>query len=352
MERQGQSDKIVPCATAFCAALLAVGLGVRVEAGVEVVPHDDTSRIEIRIDGRPFTEYRYEPALKKPILFPLRTDRGTTITRGFPLDPRPDERVDHPHHAGLWFDYGDVNGVDFWNNSDSSARTAEMGTIFHRAVRRAEGGRDRGVLEVELEWVLPDGTPVLREQAQIVFSKEKRTRAIDRITTLTALLDRVALNDNKEGLLGLRVARGLEHVTGKAAKLTGPDGKPGPERLAETGVTGRYHTSEGKEGAEAWGTRGRWASLVGELDGQPVTVAILDHPKNPGFPTYWHARDYGLFAANPLGQAAFSDGRETLGLTLTRGQSVTFRHRVLIVSRREAPKAIEKAYQRFTRAVD
>src|SRR2546427_12253 len=151
-------------------------------------PHDQRPG-EGTGDGKPFTAYIYPTTLKKPTLYPLRTASGTVVTRGWPLEPRPGERVDHPHHVGLWFTYSDVNGLDFWNNSDAipAARAPKMGTIVHRVVRRAEGGAGQGVLEVTAEWVDHAGTALLREDTRFVFRAADSLRAVDRITTLTAL---------------------------------------------------------------------------------------------------------------------------------------------------------------------
>ena len=96
--------------------------------------------------------------------------------------------------------------------------------------------------------------------------------------------------------------------------------------------TGNYVTSEGKQGDSAWGTRARWCLLYGTKDKSVISIAIIDHPQNPGYPAYWHARGYGLFAVNPLGQKVFSNGKEALNLTLQKNQSVTFRYRVVIAS--------------------
>jgi len=119
--------------------------------------------------------------------------------------------------------------------------------------------------------------------------------------------------------------------------------------LNNEGVTGHYHSSEGLEGDSVWGTRGRWTMLTGIVQGEPVTLAILDHPTNVGFPTYWHARGYGLFAANPLGEKVFTNGKGELNFKLAPGQSTTFRHRVLILSGTATPEQIEAYYRDFTR---
>jgi hypothetical protein len=118
-------------------------------------------------------------------------------------------------------------------------------------------------------------------------------------------------------------------------------------KLDNAGVNGVYLTSEGKKADEAWGTRGRWCILSGYVDKEPVTIVMLDHPNNPGFPTYWHARGYGLFAANPLGWKAFSNGKEELNFSLAPNQSVTFRHRVLILSGIASRERVETLFQAF-----
>jgi hypothetical protein len=304
----------------------------------------------VTIDGKPFTSYIWSDTIKKPVLYPLRTAKGTIVTRGFPLEPRKGERVDHPHHVGMWFNYGDVNGLDFWNNSEDipQDQAAKYGTILHRRIVEAKGGDDHGDLTVETEWVDPDGKPLLREQTHFVFRGTADSRSIDRITTLTAL-DRIVLfRDNKEGTLGIRVARALEQPADKPEVFTDASGKATPVPVLDnTGVTGMYVSSEGKKGDAVWGTRGRWTLLGGTVDSEPVTLAILDHPSNPGFPTYWHARGYGLFAANPLGQKALSDGKDELNFSLEPGKSATFRYRVLILSSAATPAQIEHEYKAF-----
>ncbi len=319
-------------------------------SAVQVIVKEAERRVDVLIGGQPFTSYIWPTTLKKPVLYPIRTAKGTLVTRGFPLDPRPGERVDHPHHVGLWFNYGNVDGYDFWNNSDAiePANRNTMGTIVHRAVTSATSGADEGVLETDSDWVAPDGTVLLKEHTKYVFRGTATTRAIDRITTLTAGAKRVPLPDNKEGVLGLRVARALEHPSDKAEVFTDAAGKPTTvAKLDNTGVTGRYLTSEGKTGDAAWGTRGRWCVLSGTLGTEPVAIAILDHPSNVGFPTYWHARGYGLFAANPLGQKDLSAGKDVLNYALDAGQAVTFRHRIEITSGTPTAGDVEASWKRW-----
>ena len=300
---------------------------------VRAVPAE--RRVDVTVAGKPFTSYIWPERLAKPVLYPIRTASGALVTRGFPMDPRPGERVDHPHHVGLWFNYGDVDGVDFWNNSDSlpKEQQAKMGRIVHKAIASTKSGAGVGELVVDADWIMPDGAVALHEHTRFVFRAGADTRSIDRVTELTAGDKAVSFPDNKEGVLGMRVARALEQPAEKPEVFTDASGKPtAVPVLDNTGVTGSYTSSEGLTGDKVWGTRGRWCALSGKVEGQDVVLLMLDHPKNVGYPTYWHARGYGLFAANPLGQAALSNGKDKLGFKLEPKASTTFRHRLVILT--------------------
>ncbi|MEW6129917.1 MAG: PmoA family protein [Acidobacteriota bacterium] len=321
------------------------------KAMVRVVVNEAHRRVDVTVDGKLFTSYIWTDTIKKPVLYPLKTAQGNLVTRGFPLEPRAGERVDHPHHVGLWFNYGDVNKLDFWNNSDAikAEERQKYGSIRHTKIKRVKSGNRRGELEVEMEWLTSSGKILLRENTTFIFHASENARTIDRITKLTALNERVIFADNKEGVLGIRVARQLEQPSDKPEVFTDASGKATTvAKLDNAGVSGRYQSSEGKTGDSVWGTRGRWTMLTGTIEQEAITLAILDHPKNAGFPTYWHARGYGLFAANPLGQQVFSNGKEKLNFTLEPKQSTTFRHRILILSGKATADELESQYQRFT----
>lgn len=316
---------------------------------VEVRTDSSRNRIDVIIDGSLFTSYRWDTDLKKPILYPVNTARGATITRGFPIDSRAGESIDHPHQSGLWLNYGDINGIDFWNNS--TYRTADelkrMGTIVHRRIVGAKDGEAKGVLSVEADWVMPDGKIVLRETTTFIFHAGKDLRAIDRITTLKALDQKVVFGDSKEGMFALRFRRELEQPTKDPILLTGNNGKPMSKAVLDnTNVSGEFLSSEGKVGDAVWGTRSKWATLAGRVGNENITISIFDYPTNPGFPGYWMARGYGLFALNPLGRKAY-ENKEKLDLILDPGQSNTFRHRILIVSKKQTSAETEAAYQEF-----
>lgn len=320
------------------------------DSGFRIVPNEAAQRVDVYFGKELFTSYIYPNTIKKPVLTPIKTAAGTSITRGFPLEPKPGERVDHPHHVGLWFNFGDVNGLDFWNNSEAikPSERDKYGTIVHKSVKRAAGGKERGELEVVMEWITPAGKALLREETTFIFTAGKGLRGIDRITQLTALDEPVLFKDNKEGVLGLRVTRALEQPATRPEIFTDASGKATPVPvLNNEGVTGMYHSSEGKTGDAVWGTRGKWTALSGKIGQEDVTVLMLDNPKNPGFPTYWHARGYGLFAANALGQKALSNGKDELNYKLAPKQSGMFHYRILILNEPFNADSMEKQYTRF-----
>jgi hypothetical protein len=335
-------------------ALLAGAAAAKAAPGVKVNVNDAEHRVDITIDGKPLTSYLWKTNQRKPILYPLIAPDGTTLTRGNP--PLPGQRTDHPHHAGLWFDYSNVNNIDYWNNSNAIKPEvrAKYGSIDFDRILSSKSGADAGELVTESTWYPSSDVPsigsnktppVLRQKTRYVFRKMtiggKPASAIDMTVTLTALSP-VVFHDDKDGLLALRVAPFLESATAKPQTFTDSNGIATTVGGASSaGASGVYRTSEGKVGDAVWSTRARWCELTGTTtDGKTETIAILDHPANPNYPTYWHARDYGLFAANPLGAQMFNAKTAPLNFSLDTGKSATFRYRVLILSSTATPEQL------------
>jgi hypothetical protein len=338
-------------------ALVTGSMSHAASKGVQVAADEANRKVTITIDGKPFTDYIWPETLKKPVLYPIVDGDGVTVTRGWPLEPRAGERTDHPHHDGLWFNYSNVNGFDFWNNSTAipAARAPKMGTIVLDKIVSAKSGANRGELVTDSTWITGAGDKIIAETTRYEFTRGAGgARGIDLIVTLHAL-DKVVFHDDKDGLLGLRVARWLESPQEKGGTFTDANGVATQVSAAAStpGVappTGEYLTSEGVKGEAAWSTRGRWCSLTGHNgDGHTDTIAIFDHPGNPNYPTFWHARGYGLFAANPLGQHMFDAKMAPLEFTLEKGQTVTFRYRVAIYPRTVTTDELNKEADGFAK---
>ena len=324
------------------------------QKGVKLAHNEKDKKVDVTIDGKAFTSYFYpgEDQLKKAVLFPIRTNNGTIVTRGWPFEPRAGERIDHPHHVGMWLNYEDVNGFDYWNNSTAikpEDRLKKYGTIRHTGITNIKSGKSKGELTVTADWIDKDGTGTLtaQETTNYVFSGKGNVRIIDRITTIKAATD-ISFKDVKDGMFAIRVARQLEHPSKTADVFTDASGiATAVPKLDNTGVSGSYRNSDGVEGDDCWGKRAKWCNLRGQIENEKVNVVIIDHPKNVSYPTYWHSRGYGLFAANPLGQKVFSNGKETLNFSLKKGESVTFRYRTIVASEQLDDAAVNKSMAEF-----
>jgi hypothetical protein len=297
------------------AALAALPLAAQV--GIK----QEENRIAVSIDGKPYTTFYYGPEVAKPYLWPLLAPSGIAVTRAFPMEKVAGESTDHPHHRSLWFAHSAVNGFDYWNNEfsyESNPKVAgTLGHIFVTKISKAQGGADTGEIDAAAEWKQPDGKVVLIEDRKMIFHAGGPNRVLDLEFTLTAKTD-VKFGDAKDGVFGIRLAPGLE--------------EPQPKSLPEPKRTGVMINAQGcKTEAQCWGKRSEWMDYSGVVDGQPVGIAIFDTPGNSGFPTYWHARGYGLFANNIFGRHDFTNKAEPDGsVTLKPGEKVHFRYRVVI----------------------
>lgn len=310
----------------FC--LLAFG---QKKEKVMMIKKIDENKIYVYISDQLFTCFLYPDTLEKPVLCPIMASNGLAVTRGFPLKPIEGEPTDHPHHIGLWFNYENVNGLDFWNNSYAIPQGKKQlyGWIKTDSVTEIKSGT-KGVLAYHANWTNQRNEVLLEETTRYEFSGMGHERCIDRITVLKADTE-VTFNDAKDGLLGLRLAHELQIPTTQTKKFTDDKGnvtevKGGIDKIAN----GNYITSEGKVGDSAWSTRGVWCKVYGKMGNDSVSIAIIDHPGNPNYPTFWHARGYGLFAANPLGEKIFTNGKSVKNLKLAKGKSVVFCYRVIV----------------------
>ncbi|MCR4860529.1 MAG: PmoA family protein [Bacteroidales bacterium] len=290
---------------------------------------DAAHKVDISVGGRYFTTLFYPEDETKPILWPILTASGIDITRGYPRAPRAYESVDHVHHSGLWFNHGDVNGLDFWNNYHAlpAERKPHYGSVRLRSIESAEGDR----LVTLSDWVDNDGRVLLTEKTEYRFGGSRNERSIIRSATLTAV-DTVSFGEDKEGMLGLRVDRAFQQPSDKPVLYLDSLGRATDvPTVNKDGVTGLYVNSLGYTGDEAWSKRAEWTMLNGTKDGDPISILIIDSQDNHNFPAWSHARGYGLFAVNNLGGKAMDPASSgPVGFVLQPGESKTFTYKVII----------------------
>ena len=232
------------------------------------------------------------------------------------------EKKDHPHQRSLWFTHGSINGIDFW--AEFKGKT---GTTKHREFVKVEGGKVATIV-TRNDWLAPDGKKVLEDERTLRFGADGDSRWIDFDITLKASEGPLTFGDTKEGSFGTRVAETMK-----------VDAKLG----------GKIINSQGQTNAAAWGKRADWVDYSGPVDGQIVGIAILNHPSSFRFPTHWHVRTYGLFAANPFGPGSFSGTEKHDPLTIAQGQTLSLRYRVLLHRGDEKAGKIAEAFAAYAK---
>lgn len=300
-----------------------------VAVSAQVVMKQEAGKIDITIDGKPFTAFYVGGEAPKPYLHPLTSAGGDRITRLFPMERVDGEVKDHPHHRGLWYTHGDVNGVDFWANEKGPGKT-RRGIIEVEKISKVKGGKKNGTIEASFIWKAPEGEALVRESRSMVFYSDPQLRTIDFDVTFTALAESVKFGDTKEGFFAIRLRDEL--MERKGATLVNASGAKGMKQV--------------------WGKASPWNDDYGTINGKTVGVAIFDHPTNPKHPTYWHSRDYGLFAANALGEHDyFNDKTRDGSLTIKKGEKLRFRYRVVIHPGTTEEAGIAKLYDEYTKKV-
>jgi hypothetical protein len=308
---------------AWLAGPLATGLSGE-PAGVRIAEVGGKLRVEI--GGELFAEYHYAGG-SRPYLYPILLPGGVAMTRNWPMREAPGEDRDHPHHRSLWWAHGDVNGVDFWSESSKAGKTIQSELV------EAKSGPESGIIRTTNKLVGPDGKVIATDERTLRFAARGEHRLLDFTVTVRASEGPVEFGDTKEGTMAIRLAESMRLKPNKDHA-----GKP----------TGHIVNSEGVRDGDTWGKRATWVDYHGPVGGETVGVAIFDHPSNPRHPTWWHVRDYGLFAANPFGVHDFEKRPAGTGnLKLAAGESVTFRYRFVFHRGDEQQAGIAHLYAEY-----
>jgi hypothetical protein len=263
---------------------------------------------------------------EKPIVFPIYGPGQIPMTRSYPMQKDvPGEATDHPHHKSMWFGHGDVNGISFWHGE---------GKMVTESANLAEREDGHSAVELQNRLVGPDGTVVARETMEFQFGGNPEARWIDWTITLHASEGDLRLGDTKEGTAAVRVHPNL--------RLSND-----PQQGVTT-ANGTAINSNGTSGKEVWGKSAKWVDYSGQVDGQTVGIAFFDHPSSFRHPTHWHARDYGLFAANPFGLSHFEGGGADGSHALAHGESLTFRYRIVFHRGNVEEANVGEMYENYT----
>lgn len=261
----------------------------------------------VKIDGRLFTEYLTSSPGKPsvPILWPIIGPTGAAMTRAYPMENRSGEKQDHPHHRSLWFAHGDINGVNFW----AETQKGKVGTVAHLEFTRLESGKP-AIIAARNAWLDPDGKKICEDHRTLRFDADETARWIDFDIEFKATEEPVTFGDTKEGTFGVRVAESIK---------------------VDARLGGKIINSHGQENEAAWAKRADWVDYFGPVKGRIAGIAIINHPSSLRYPTFWHVRTYGLFMANPFGFQTFTGDKNQNGsYTLPAGETLKFQYRVLL----------------------
>jgi Methane oxygenase PmoA len=288
------------------------------------VSDDTIERIDIAFNGEVFATYRPDGS-PRPHIDRLWAADGSLITRAAENEEAHAGSDDHAHHKGVWWGHRAVNGADVWTEFPNHGRISRRGEVTHVVAGAVQEIRH------DSDWLGVDGDVLLSASHVIrAYEPVDGSMAIDFDVALTASNGTVTLGDTKEaGIVAVRVAPSMEERRG-----------------------GRIENSLGAVGeAECWGKAAPWCDYSGDVDGTTVGIALMDHPANPRYPTFWHVRDYGLFTANPFGYDDFvGDGASDGALRIPAGQSVRFRHRLLTHAGNAHAGQVSRHYQAFIEA--
>lgn len=295
-------------------------------------------RIDVLVGEKLFTTYYFNPSVAKSYLQPLRSAEGTIVTRGFPIgntvpQARWHDKALEPHQRPLYFAHGNIDGLDFWGEQVfqkfyGNEGKHPFGRMVFRELQEMRGGPDSGAIRAAFDLTTSDKRQIAEETQTFTFRGDDQTRTVDCEFVIHANHGAVNFGDTKEGSFAIRVAPDLNSPPGNMVDSNGAAG--------ETGI---------------WGGRADWVDYYGTVSGEPVGIAIFDSPQNFRHPTYWHARAYGLFAANPFGISYFTrDPKQNGSLSIREGQSIVFRYRVLIHHGDYKQANVAAAYERYAQA--
>jgi hypothetical protein len=309
--REKDSGKTVPCQWDESTLRFLVGAIAAGEKKSFVVEHGEAERVagmkvvdkdgylSIEGPGREITRYYTGPEAekhKKPFFYPL-IGQGVNVLREWPIGPgREGEAKDHPHHTGMYHAFGEVNGKEYWSKLP----------ITPKKILRKEGGPAYARIVAENAW----GDDLL-ETHDVFILNAGEDAVVDWTITLKALIPTVFAKDikaAKEGSFALRMAAGLSEVPQKGQKDFG---------LA---MMSDAKANKGENAIRA--DTAPWVDYTGEVDGKKVGVSVMNHPASFRYPTTWHVRAYGLFAANPW----IIKGENSLAA----GESLLLRYRVYV----------------------
>ncbi len=292
------------------------GESLVLEAGSEICGlckadvNAETSAVSLAVNGNSFAEYVFDSEFPKPHLGPVTDNSGNSFTRCDRM------HKEHPHQRSIIIAIGDVNGVDCWNEP------ADCGFVRNEKIYDTVSSAAYAAFTAQNRWTDHSGNPLMTENTRYtVYNQSEECRTLDISITFTAEFGDVVFGATKEaGPLGIRLR---------------------DELRADIGGGTLCNSRGGIGENECWGKEAEWCDYHGSVDGiGEMGVTVYDNPSNERWPTAWHIRAYGLFAANNL----YFKG----GYTLKAGESITYQYRILFRRKEMSAEELADRYENYT----
>jgi hypothetical protein len=224
-----------------------------------------------------------------------------------------------------------VEGVDFWSEANGH------GKIVCVDVGTPTNGPKHAMVSTRNEWRTADGAKIMDEARVLHFQDLGQARLFILEIDLHASVCPITFGDTKEGSMGVRVND--EMMVKNGGTFTTAEGKK---------------VSDPKSDAPIWGSRSVWCDYVGKVKDKTVGIAVFDDPSNKT-PACWHARGYGLMAANPFGRnkSGFPEMKGNNDLVkLAKGDHLKLRYGILLHTGDTKEGKVAEAFEVFKRKVD
>jgi len=306
---------IIPSVAALAALLPAVA------GTAQIAFQERPGELVITASGQPLATYVYaDKEITRPYFAHVHVPSGVQITRHHPPIEGQDLTDHATFHPGIWLAFGDINGQDFWRIK------APVRHIKFVQPPRAAGATGTFVVENSYRRADKPDQVVCHEICRYTIKAQEDGYLLVSDSVFWAP-EAFAFGDQEEMGLGVRVATPISV-------------KSGGHMLDAAGRV---------DEKEIWSKSSAWCDYSGTIGGHQVGILLMPDPANFR-PARFHARDYGLLAANPFGQKVFGAAQESR-VTVQPGELFRLRFGVLLHATNGATMDLPAAYQSFLREI-
>ncbi len=249
----------------FVVAIVLVLSSSLFAAGGQLEAELKEGRLDVKVDGKLFTSYKFDSSQKYPYFWPvIGPASGKSVTT--------ETTEPYPHHHSLFFGCDRVNGGNYWQESN------ERGQILSQGPKVVQAQGDKVVFVDRCLWKQPGKDAIIRDERMVTIqAPDDDLRILDFAIRLTSLTD-IRIQKTNHALFSARMV---------------------PELSVKSG--GTLINAEGKKSEKGtFAAKSGWCDYFGSRGGVVEGLAIFGHPSNRWYPCEWFTRDYGFFSPTPM----------------------------------------------------